>query len=145
MGRHFVFWYYFGKHYVSALGVRFKQRSHRSVIGWVTIHTYIPLTLYPRRGSRGILDITHPPPTFYQNYLAMRNTADVTGGKPIAVWSQSISTVSASCPSGIKREWYASMYCLNAFPLPYLLLIRSTLLRKHFDSNPQNMDGSSAI
>jgi hypothetical protein len=23
-------------------------------------------------------------PTFYQNYLAMRNTADVTGGKPIA-------------------------------------------------------------
>jgi hypothetical protein len=30
--------------------------------------------------------------TFYQNYLAMRNTADVTGGKPIAVWSQSIRT-----------------------------------------------------
>jgi hypothetical protein len=24
-------------------------------------------------------------PTFYQNYLAMSNTADVTGGKPIAV------------------------------------------------------------
>jgi hypothetical protein len=30
-------------------------------------------------------------PTFYQNYLAMSNTADVRGGKPIAVWSQSIS------------------------------------------------------
>jgi hypothetical protein len=27
-------------------------------------------------------------PTFYQNYLAMSNDADVTGGKPIAVWSQ---------------------------------------------------------
>jgi hypothetical protein len=24
-------------------------------------------------------------PTFYQNYFTMRNTADVTGGKPIAV------------------------------------------------------------
>jgi hypothetical protein len=29
-------------------------------------------------------------PTFYPNYLAMRNTADVTGGKLIAVWAQSI-------------------------------------------------------
>jgi hypothetical protein len=24
-------------------------------------------------------------PTFYQNYLAMSNTADMTGGKPIAI------------------------------------------------------------
>jgi hypothetical protein len=37
-------------------------------------------------------------PTFYQNYLAMRNTADGTGDKPIAVWSQSISGVSAINP-----------------------------------------------
>jgi hypothetical protein len=29
--------------------------------------------------------------TFYQNELAVRDTADVTGGKPIDVWSQSIS------------------------------------------------------
>jgi hypothetical protein len=28
---------------------------------------------------------------FYQNYLAMKNKADVTCGKPIAVWLQSIS------------------------------------------------------
>jgi hypothetical protein len=48
----------------------------------LTIHTYVPLTLYPRRGSRGISDIT---PMLYQNYLAMINTADATGGKPIAV------------------------------------------------------------
>jgi hypothetical protein len=34
-------------------------------------------------------------PTFYQNYFEMRTTADVTGGKPIAVWTQSISGVSA--------------------------------------------------
>jgi hypothetical protein len=34
-------------------------------------------------------------PTFYQNDFATRNTADETGGKPIAVWSQSISGVSA--------------------------------------------------
>jgi hypothetical protein len=32
---------------------------------------------------------------FYQNLLAMRNTADVIGGKPIAVLLQSISGESA--------------------------------------------------
>jgi hypothetical protein len=55
--------------------------------------TYIPLTFYPRRGSRDISDIT--PPTFYQHKLAMKNTADVTVGKPIAVLLQSILGVSA--------------------------------------------------
>jgi hypothetical protein len=35
---------------------------------------------------------------FYQNELAMRYTADVTGGKPIAVLLQSISGVSAINP-----------------------------------------------
>jgi hypothetical protein len=48
-------------------------------------HTYIPLTLYPRRGSRGILDIFTRRPRFTIIALAMRNTADVTGSKPIAV------------------------------------------------------------
>jgi hypothetical protein len=47
------------------------------------IHT-IPLTAYPRRSSRDISDI----PPFYQNYLAMNNTADVTGGNPTAVYHQ---------------------------------------------------------
>jgi hypothetical protein len=47
------------------------------------IHAYIPLTFYTRRGNRGITDI--PPSTFYQNCLAMRNTVEVTGVKPIAV------------------------------------------------------------
>jgi hypothetical protein len=42
---------------------------------YIYIHTYIPLTLYPRRGSRGISDIA-PRPTFYQNYLAVRNTEE---------------------------------------------------------------------
>jgi hypothetical protein len=40
------------------------------------LYTYIPLTLYPRRGSRGILDI---PPRRSRFTIAMRNTADVTG------------------------------------------------------------------
>jgi hypothetical protein len=35
---------------------------------------------------------------FYQNWLAMRNIADVTGGKPIAVLLQPISGVSAINP-----------------------------------------------
>jgi hypothetical protein len=46
------------------------------------IHTYIPHTLYP---GQGLLRHSSEMPTFYQNYLAMRNTADVTGGKPITV------------------------------------------------------------
>jgi hypothetical protein len=31
-------------------------------------------------------------PTFYQNYLTIRNTADVKSGKPIAFWLESISS-----------------------------------------------------
>jgi hypothetical protein len=45
------------------------------------IHSYIPLTL----------SYSSETPTCYQNDLAMRNTQDVTGGKPISVWLQSIS------------------------------------------------------
>jgi hypothetical protein len=48
--------------------------------------TYIPLTLYPRRDSKYITDI----PPRRQNDLAMRNTADVTGGKSIAVFLRCI-------------------------------------------------------
>jgi hypothetical protein len=55
----------------------------------------MPLKLYPRRGSKGISDI---PPAFQQNYLAISNTADVTGGKPKAVWSQSILGANAINP-----------------------------------------------
>jgi hypothetical protein len=32
---------------------------------------------------------------FYKNYLAMKNTAEVKGGKPFAIWLKSISGVSA--------------------------------------------------
>jgi hypothetical protein len=55
------------------------------------LKTYIPLTLYLRRGSRGISNI----PSRHPRFTKMRNTADVTGAKPIAVLLQSISGVSA--------------------------------------------------
>jgi hypothetical protein len=48
--------------------------------------TNLPLMLYPRSRNSET-------PTFYQNYLAMWNTTDVTGGKPIAVLLQSIADV----------------------------------------------------
>jgi hypothetical protein len=51
----------------------------------------MPLKLYPRRGNRGISDVL-------LKYLDLRNAAYVTGGKPIAVRSQSISDVSAVNP-----------------------------------------------
>jgi hypothetical protein len=58
--------------------------------------TYTPLTLYSRRGSRD--RYSSETPTAYQNYLAVRNTADSTGGKLIAVLLQSILGVSAIYP-----------------------------------------------
>jgi hypothetical protein len=54
--------------------------SHEIVIPYY-IHTYIPLVLYLQRDSSHSFET----PTFYQNYLATRNTADVIGGKLIAV------------------------------------------------------------
>jgi hypothetical protein len=50
----------------------------------------IPLTLYSRKGSRDISD----PPRHFMADLAMRNTADATGGKLITVRLQSSSDVS---------------------------------------------------
>jgi hypothetical protein len=79
------------------------------ILKLIIVHTYIPLTFYSRRGSRDTSDIP-PRPTVYQNDVAMRK-ADVTDGKSIAVWSQSISGVSAINPlvaffdiHGRKRE-----------------------------------------
>jgi hypothetical protein len=57
-------------------------------------HTYIN-TYHSRFIPEGVAETSQiflqMAPTLYQNDLAMRNTADVTGGKPIAVWLQSIS------------------------------------------------------
>jgi hypothetical protein len=64
---------------------------------YIHIHYYIPFMLYPRRVSRGISGIPPRHPRF-TNYLAMSNTADITGGKPIAVLLQSITGVSAINP-----------------------------------------------
>jgi hypothetical protein len=104
------------------------------------VHSYIPLTLYHRRSSRGISDIPSRRPRFTKityllsilqtglippllpthrvscvariyserkkkeiyHQLTMNsealNTADLIGGKPIAVWSQSISGVRSVNP-----------------------------------------------
>jgi hypothetical protein len=54
---------------------------------------------FVQRGSRDISDIPETLfTTFYKNELAMRNTVDMTGGKPIAVLLQSLSGVSAINP-----------------------------------------------
>jgi hypothetical protein len=61
------------------------------------IHTYLHAThaLYPKGQQK---HFTYSLNTFHQNYLAISNTADMTDGKPIAVWSQSISGVNAINP-----------------------------------------------
>jgi hypothetical protein len=60
------------------------------------IHTYH--SRFIPEGVAVVSQIFLRTPTFYQNLLAMRNTAAVTGGKPIAVLLQSISGVSAINP-----------------------------------------------
>jgi hypothetical protein len=47
--------------------------------------TYIPLTFYPRKGSRDISDIPSRPLHSAKITLAMRNSANVTRGKPQCV------------------------------------------------------------
>jgi hypothetical protein len=59
------------------------------------VQTYITYhSFYPWRGSRDETPIFYLP-VFYLNDLAMRNTADIPGGKPIAVKLQPISEVRA--------------------------------------------------
>jgi hypothetical protein len=53
------------------------------------INTY--LSRYILEGVAEVSQIFLRDTHVYQNYLAMRNTADVTGGKPTAVLLQSIS------------------------------------------------------
>jgi hypothetical protein len=69
-----------------------------------------PHALFPK-GLQRRLRYSSETPTFFQNYLAMRNTADVTGGNSIAVRLQSISGLIAVNPfvafydiHGRKRE-----------------------------------------
>jgi hypothetical protein len=50
----------------------------------VFLHTYIPLRLIPE-GVAEASQIVPRDPKFYQNYLAMRITAEVTDNKLIAV------------------------------------------------------------
>jgi hypothetical protein len=66
---------------------------------YVCLYKYIHTThaLSPKRQERH-LRYSSETTTSYPNYLAMSNTADVTGGKPIAVWSHSISGVNAINP-----------------------------------------------
>jgi hypothetical protein len=68
------------------------DRSRSQV--WVLIYTIN--TYHPRFIPDGVVKSSQilQYTNIYQNDLAMRNTADVTDGKLIAVWSQSISGVS---------------------------------------------------
>jgi hypothetical protein len=81
-----------------------------TVVSLRRLHTYILLTLYSRRDSRGISDI-----------LRDACVLPKLGGKPIAVWSQSTLGVSAINPlvafydiHGIKREvlLFYGCFCL---------------------------------
>jgi hypothetical protein len=50
-----------------------RDACEHGYIKTIYIHTYIPLMLYPRRGSRGISDIPPRRPRFNQSYLPMSN------------------------------------------------------------------------
>jgi hypothetical protein len=78
-----------GCFYVSYNNVYIKKK-------YINIHTY-----HPRFIPEGVAEVSQifsESPTFYQKVLAMRNTANEIGGKPIAIFLQSISGVSAINP-----------------------------------------------
>jgi hypothetical protein len=67
-------------------------------------------------------------PTFYQNYLAMSNTANGTGGKPIAVLLQSISGLSTINPLVVvSMEEREMCYCFILSRTPHETNINKTL------------------
>jgi cytochrome P450 len=72
------------------------RKLNRDVkIGKISIHTYIPLTLYPKSiDLRYFVQDAH----LYVNDLALRDTADEKGGKPITVRPQSFSGVKDFIP-----------------------------------------------
>jgi hypothetical protein len=62
-------------------------------------HTYIhnPLDLSPK-GKQKHHRYSSAIPKFYKNNLAMKNTTEETGDRPIIVWSQFVSVVSTANP-----------------------------------------------
>jgi hypothetical protein len=59
-------------------------RAHHARAASGALSFILPISLYTRRGNRDISDILRNT-QFYQRIIAMGNTADVAGGKPIAV------------------------------------------------------------
>jgi hypothetical protein len=68
--------------------------NQKSLVDSKFIHSHTYNTTHTLSKQQRHLRCSSETLTFYQNYLAMSNTADVTG-KPIAVWSQTISDVNA--------------------------------------------------
>jgi hypothetical protein len=91
------------------------------------IHTYIPLMLYPRRGSRGILDIPPKRPRFTKIILlwVILQTWQVVSPSPrlIAVYLSTVQYSTVQCQrniwdasatlSGIRPQWYVCMYWIQ--------------------------------
>jgi hypothetical protein len=88
------------------------EQSHYTCSRVIAVYRYyIHIHTTPPKGWQRHLIYSSEMSSFYHNYLAMKNTAEVTSGMPIAVWSQSISDVSAINPliafydiHGRKRE-----------------------------------------
>jgi hypothetical protein len=97
----------------------------------------MPLTLYPRRGSRCISNIPPRHPRFTK--IIMRNTADVTGGKPIPALLQSISGVSAITFSRLLRHpWRKQRVALLLFCPGYHTRLPTTII--HHKNNSYSHD-----
>jgi hypothetical protein len=82
----------------------------------------------PPRASRGISDITPRRLSLTEifSYEKMTNTADVTGGKPIDVRSQSISDVSRLLRHPLKKErGTILLFCPCHYPAGMYVFIKS--------------------
>jgi hypothetical protein len=94
---------------------------------FIYLHICIYHSRYPQRGSRHISDNT----SRYQNDLVVKNAADATCGKSIAVWLQSISGVSAvnslvAFYNIHERKGEVLFFCsfYNTFPMPVYITVK---------------------
>jgi hypothetical protein len=96
------------------------------------IHTY---TYHSRFIPEGVAEKSQ---IFFRNQTFNQNTADVTGGKPSAVWSQSISGVSVNNPFTTSMEQRERCYSFILCLTPHENRLMMIFIIKHTHTHPHS-------
>jgi hypothetical protein len=84
------------------------------------IHTYY--SRFIPEGQQRHLRYSSKMPTFYQNYFALRNTTDVTGSNPVAVWSQFVFCKNFVCNKN-RFQLCIRLCTVHLKPIPKAIII----------------------